>query len=324
MKEDLDSLCQIHIKLILNFSGDFCFAVYLKLSKDKVVKLSHHEENAKETLKRYHLKKNVNHVFISKKDYKTFMELTKNGLTSKFFDPTTTEEEKIDLLDKGHEMLKTSLNTIGISKESIEMAEVITKQSIKLVNRTPNLFRFLKQFEETCSEEYLRSIMVGYTTVCMIDTFEWKSDAIKEKASLAATLCDITLESKHFEELRIYEESNNEVKVKLLSQHVFDHPTKIIEMLTDENAPWIAKETLTIIEQHHELPFGGGFPSGINHSRISLLSAIFIVAYKFIFLLNQYKFDFKKTAYIFAQLEKEYGKGTGRKAIDALRKMLGM
>ncbi len=322
MKED--ELCRVDITLALRFEKDFVYDVYLRLSKDKVVKIGKQGDNVIDLLRKYHEKKDVQDIYISRDDFKHFSLVMKEGMKARFFNPETTEEEQVELLDKGHQVVKESLNKFGVSKENIEMAEEISRTSMKTINRTPNLFRFLKQFESTCSKEYLRSVLVGYTTICMIDTFEWKSDAIKEKASLAAMLCDITLEPRDFEDIRAYEGRTHEQSKETLSKRVLMHPQKVMSLLSEENAPWVSKETLTMIEQHHERPDGSGFPLGISHQRIPLLSALFMVAFRFVNLLFEYEFDFQRCNEIFAILHKEYGKANGRKAIDALATMLGI
>ncbi|MGZ3721118.1 MAG: HD domain-containing phosphohydrolase, partial [Bdellovibrionota bacterium] len=73
-----------------------------------------------------------------------------------------------------------------------------------------------------------------------------------------------------------------------------------------------------IIAQHHELPNGRGFPLGINHTKISPLASLFIVAHAITEELfeKQEEFNLKEAV---ARLEKIYTQGYFRRVIAALK-----
>lgn len=310
---------KVAITLIEKFGADFKFDAYLKLSETKYIKISQNDDHAFDQILHFHYTKNIEYIYVRPDIYHKFMQMTKKGLTNKFFNPDTTMEEKINLLDKGHEMMKDSFENFGVNKETIEMAQEIANNSVKMIHRTPNLFTFLKNFQSKCSHEFMMNVMVGYTSTCMIDTFEWKSDAIKEKANVAAIIRDIVLTAEEFATMS--EVGGNPANLPL---SIIEHPTKVAAMLSSESKQWVSKETLAIIEQHHENSNGTGYPKGVDHKRISLLTAIHIVSSRFIELMFEYKFDFKNAKTIIDTLYKEYNKGNFVKAVNSLCHMLGM
>lgn len=318
-KKDPKNYCKVAISLIEKFGRNFQYDAFLKLSETKMVRISSDDEHALDQILYYYYKKGVEYIYVTPSDYTHFIQMTKAGLSNKFFNPETTVEEKVDILDKGHQMLKESFTHLGVNDDAIEMAQEIADNSVKLIHRTPNLFTFLKNFQSKCSSEFMINIMIGYTSTCMIDTFEWKSDAIKEKANVAALIRDITLTPEDFK--LMLEAHNDPANLPL---HIIEHPTKVAGMLSTESKQWVSKETISIIEQHHEKPDGTGYPKGHDHKRISLLSAIHIVASRFIELMFENQFDYKKAKFIIDTLHLEYSKGTFLKATKALCQMLGI
>lgn len=123
-----------------------------------------------------------------------------------------------------------------------------------------------------------RSLLIMYTFEAIIKGMGWDSELTRKKLGLTALLHDIYL--------------INDSLIKIESADTND-----LDMFTDEEiksfnnhqamAANIAKyfsghsDTEFIIYQHHELPNGEGLPEGLNSSRITTVSAIFIIAHKF-------------------------------------------
>lgn len=320
MKLNPDDFCKLPIKILLKYGDLFSYDAFLKLSESKIVQVSYGSENPLETIIKYHKEKNVQDIYVTKSDYEKFMESTKEDLGNNFFSEDSSFEEKVDILDKGQEMVKESFSKLGVSEEAVELAHNVSKNTLKAICRTPNLFNFVQQFKDKCNDEFIRSALVGYTTTCMINTFDWKSWNIQEKTSMAATLCDILLDKSDFEEL-----SKHRDNPKKLSNKIYNHPVETVKMLTTgEDTSWISHDTLTIIEQHHERPDGSGFPQGINYRRVTLLTAIFIIAFDFIELMLENNFDFQKSNEIITTLANRYYEGNYLKAMQALNTMLGI
>lgn len=129
---------------------------------------------------------------------------------------------------------------------------------------------------------------------------------------MASLLCDLLLEKDDFILLRQWEKEGGQ-----LPDHIRFHPSELAERLRVKR-DLIPTETITIIEQHHELPDGKGFPAGVNASRINQLSAIFIVSQRFIEELFEEKFDYDKRFDITSRLAKRFNAKTFEKAMDAL------
>lgn len=312
------TFCRIPVKLIIKLGENFQYDAFLKLSDSKIVKISHHDEPIKDAIVRYHVSKGVEDIFVTKEDYTQILESFKKLFSNKLFDPESTIQEKSDLLEKSYTMIKDSLIGIGIDEQSIEMAKKISEGTTRLVKESNNVFNLLKNFSTSCPEEFKKSLIIGYLCSGIIDTFDWGSDSIKEKCSLSAMLCDILLSPQEIETIQKLSKT-----LPLSPPHksrIGSHPLKIVQSLKVQS--WISKETLSMIEQHHEEPDGLGFPLGLAHNRISQLSAIFIVACRFADILFEKKFDFKQKESMLLELKAKYNIGVFKRAYVALDEML--
>ena len=85
----------------------------------------------------------------------------------------------------------------------------------------------------------------------------------------------------------------------------------------------IPPEIITIIEQHHELPDGKGFPLGITGGRFNSLSCIFIVSQQFVERLHAANFDFDQRLRIITEIQRKYESKNFDKALEGLVKVVG-
>lgn len=312
------AFCRIPIKLIVKFTDNFPHDVYLKLSDTKIVKISHQNEPIKNAIVRYHKVKGVQDIYVTKKDYLKILTDLKEKFKDKLFSPYITEKERMELLDKSYAMIKDSMISIGMSEPVIELSKKISQSCVRILNESRNIFGLLKKFRGSCDEGFIRCIVIGYFCSGIMDNFDWKTESIKEKCALAAILCDILLTAPQAKDIEIKSATlplTVDTKNKITS-----HVKNTITALSVEK--WISKESLTMIEQHHEEQDGSGLPYGVNHTNITQLSAIFIVSLRFTELLFQKSFDFKIKDEMLAQIRSKYNQGVFKKAIISLNALL--
>ena len=313
------TFCKIPANLILHYGKKIPFDVFLKLSDTKVVKIGHKTDDIIGTFNKYQ-KKGVAAIYASKKDYLNFLEQIKDDLQSDKFFSAAPKEQQVQILSDTYESIKESFQKIGINATSIELAQECVDKAVIIIQEHPSVYNFFKKFKNDCNHEFLKSVMVSYTSTCMLDHFNWHSKAIKEKASLAAILRDILLTKQDFDELMEFSTNGDPAS---LSQTIVDHPIKTAEFLSKGNYnKWIAPEVLTIIEQHHELPNGTGFPRKINHLRITPLASVHIVASHFIHQSMLEDFKAESKAKVLYNVEQKLAHGDFKKTINALYKTL--
>lgn len=316
------SYCKIPVKLLLKYNKSFPFDIFIKISVDKIIKISKENDEVTDLLKKYE-SKGIEEVYINKMEFALFLKQLKENFTNKFFGAgkPKTIDETLQLVEQGHAVVKEGFAKLGVHENVVEMAKEVTKQSVEMMKKVPNILEFYTQYKEKCAPAFMRGMLVGYTSSVMIEHFTWQSSVVKQKAVMAAQLCDLSLNIDEYQELLMWEKG--EVETKKLEPNIFNHPTIVADMLSVESggANLIAPEVINIIKQHHERPDGSGFPKGFSHAKITLLAAINIVAASFIELMIEHNFNLEKKDRILNMIQLKYNKGNFKKASEALQAM---
>ncbi len=316
------SYCKIPIKLLVKYNKKFPFDVYIRLSVDKIIKISKENDEITDMLLKYE-SKGVQEVYVNKMEFAIFLKNLKESFTNKFFGPgkPKTVDEALELVEQGHSVVREGFAKLGVHESVVDMAKEVTRQSMELMKKVPNILEFYTTYKEKCAPAFMRGMLVGYTSSAMIEHFSWQSSVVKQKAVMAAQLCDLSLSLDEYQELLMWE--RGEVETKKLDPNIFNHPLIVADMLAVESggANLIAPEVINIIKQHHERPDGTGFPKGFSHAKITLLAAINIVAASFIELMIENHFNLEKKDRILSMIQLKYNKGNFKKACEALMAM---
>ena len=318
MAELSEMYCRIPVPIIKKYAKQIPFDLFIRLSDSKIIKISNSQEEGFDMLNKY---QDITDIFGKKEQYKNFIKTIKEDLSSCFSDPKTTIEEQMELLGASHQLVRESFKKLGVSEAALDLAKVVSDESLYVIKEYKNVASDLfVKFCNTSGYEYTKTLLIGFIASCILDGINWSSPAIKRKVNFAIMLRDITLTKEEFLKL---EEAEISGKYNDLSKSILDHPTKINDMLSDKKwGGWITQEVLTIIKQHHENPNGAGFPCKTTNTSISPLSAIEIIADKFVTMLIKGKFDPAIKGTLVAKLNELYPYSNFKKAIIALAQAL--
>lgn len=310
-------LVKIQISHLIKFADSFKgIEVHLPMN-GKFVKFNYSEDQFIDILRKLQ-QKEVTEVWVLPSDCKKILDEIKESMSAKtFYDPKTSDEKRVESIDNSMKLVKNVINQLGVDTETVVLLKTINTRAMSLLNESPSIFSFVKRFKKNCSEEFLRSMLTSYVMSLMIDKFAWKSDLVKEKGALASLLCDVMLDKDDFNILRSWNKPFEELPDRIRS-----HPVTVSDKLRIKRNV-IPAETITIIEQHHELPNGKGYPNGIGSNRFNQLSCIFIVSQQFIEALFDVNFDFEKRLEIINRLQRKYDSKAFEKALDSLVDVVG-
>lgn len=312
MENAEEKLVRVPITQMVKFADTFAGAeIHLSVG-GKFVRMNYATDEFLDILRKLQ-QKEVEQVYIRQSEVKKIMQEIQESLSARqFYDPKTVEEERVENLDNAMKTVKNVINQLGVDSDTVTLLRLVNVRAMNILSESPSLYAFIKRFKKNCSDEFLRAMLTSYVVALVIDKFPWRSDSVKEKGAMASLLCDMMLEKEDFEALRKYEKEGGS-----LPDHIRTHPTDLAEKLRLKR-DLIPPETITIIEQHHELPDGKGFPNGIVATRINQLSAIFIIGQHFIEELFDANFDYEKRFDITAKLAKRFSAKSFEKAMDAL------
>ena len=316
---DLNEIyCRIPIPIIKKYSKQIPFDLFIRLSDSKIIKISNSQEEGFGMLNKY---QDITDIFGKKEQYRNFIKTIKDDLSICFSDPKTTSIEQMELLGASHQLVRESFKKIGVSESALDLAKSASDQALHVIKEYKSIAAdFFIKFCNTSGYEYTKAVLISYMASCILDGFDWSSDAIKRKVSFAIMLRDISLTTEDFSKLEVYEASGNQGS---LSKDILGHPNNISNLLNNVKwGGWVSQDVLTIIKQHHENPNGTGFPNKTTNTNIIQLSAIEIIADKFVTMLIKEKFDPAIKCTILSKLTELYPYANFKKAIAALSKAL--
>lgn len=314
---DPSTLVKVKITQLIKFAQSFAGIEVHVLVSGKYIRMNYANDQFIDILRRLQ-QKDVEEVFIGQEDCKKVLTEIQNSISSKsFYDPKTTDEQRMERAENSVDVVKNLILQMGVDKQTVEILKTVNQKTIGMLNESPSIYMFITRFKKNCSEEFLGAVLTGYLTSMVIDKFPWKSSPVKEKAALASMLCDITLKKEDFADLREHLATGAP-----LPEHILSHPQEVARLLSQKKDV-IPSETITIIEQHHELPDGTGFPGAIELHRFNQLSTIFIVCQRFTDQLFHTNFDYNKRHDIIKDLQMIYKGRTFDKAMNALISVVG-
>lgn len=310
---DTGLLVKMEITYLIKFADKFVGIEVHLLVSGKYVKLNYSKDLFVDILRKLQ-QKDVQVVYIKEADCNRLVEQIGQSMSSStFYDPKTMQEQRVEAVNAAMEVVKSVITQLGVEPETVKLLKTINTRAMTLLSESPSIFGFIKQFKKNCSEEFLLSILTNYIMSLMIDQFPWRSEMVKEKGALASMMCDMILTKQDFQILRDWQKNGGELPEKIRR-----HPADIADALK-RNRVLIPIETITIIEQHHELPDGKGYPYGINANRFNQLSTIFIVSQQFTERLHEAEYNYEKRGEIISKIRSIYGSSKMfEKAIDAL------
>ncbi len=310
-------LVKVAITTLIKFSDKFAGIEVHVAVGGKYVKLNYPTDTFIEILRKLQ-QKEVEEVYIYQSDCKILVDTAQKAMSAQtFYDPATVNEQRVESMSASFEVVKSVIGQLGVEVETLKLIKTINTRAMSVMSESPSIFAFIKNFKKNCTEEFLLAVLTNYVMALVIDKFPWKSDQVKEKGALASYMCDMMLNSEDFSTLRKWEVEGGELPEKIKK-----HPSETAENLK-KTRNLVPSETITIIEQHHELPSGKGFPFGITGSRFNQLSTIFIISQQFTHLLHKHQYDYEKRFDIIVQLKDIYGESkTFEKTLDALMQVV--
>ena len=222
-----ENLIKVKITHLIKFSSSFAGVEIHLLINNKFIKMNYANEQFIDILRKLQ-QKEVEEVYVQSEDCKKILDEIQSNMSSKtFYDPKSTDEHRMQAAESSVEVVKGLMTQMKIDKQTVEILKSANKKTQQLVEESPSIFLFMKKFKESCSEEFLRSVLTSYVTSMVIDKFPWKSTPVKEKAALASMLCDITLQKDDFVILRNYEKNGGD-----LPEHIKNHPKEVSNLLS--------------------------------------------------------------------------------------------
>jgi hypothetical protein len=271
------------INVAIKYADKITSGFFVPLSEAKRVRIHPEDDDIKTKMEGYK-EKGLESILLAEADYYEFVKKIKHGLIGHFLndhdDPRQLDIEQMLAL------VKRVTIYIGLAPTNVELAEEVVRSVFSKIKTVSIITEPLREFQRNNQNEFLKSLMVCYTSIGLIDAINWTSPGIKEKIAHVCLFSDLTLSAEDYTEMLLADNDHTKFSKKILN-----HPIDAANLVgRTRNA--VSNEAITAIRQHHELPDGTGYPKKIKGLTINNLSAVQIVARMFINSLVETNFAY--------------------------------
>lgn len=319
-KDDL--FCRVRLDTLLLAGSTFYFDVYVRLSDAKYVKVIKHGDPFDSEKYAHFAGKGLQHLYVPKENFLEYMRSMAASLTSSIEgDPGSfTLENAIDTSTKVHEAVQSSMTMFGITPEAQQVIKLTIDLATTSIQKNPRLKDLLKSLTKN-QESYVawHSVALCYLACKISSVMSWDSQNTHYKLSISALLHDIAIKNPEWAKAKNIDDLK---KMGLSEQDIADylkHPLMASDL--SKQMKDYPGDVEYIIAQHHELPDGSGFPHHLNHTKISPLSSLFIVAHDLCHHLYDEGDKFELSKFLI-EFDKKYPLGYFRKIRSALEKVM--
>lgn len=319
--EEAPEYVPVRIPLLLRL-GQIDFDLFMRLSKKKYIKVINSGDIFLESDAKRFLNKKLTHLYISAADAEIYLKSFEKDLTLIMSTEEFSEEEQLEVSFDSIEAIERLASVMGWTPEVIETAKKSVRMAIKSITKEQTIIKLLKKKFSNHSSEYSKHVTMLSMLSCLFSHhLGWVSEATQMKLAMAALLHDVTLDEEYYSDINRWNQRAVNLADKSPETIKYrNHPIESANLvLTMKNLP---PDVDQIIVQHHELKDGSGFPRGISYTRISPLTALFIITEDFVnFLENIEPLEEAIHSYISSR-EDVYTSGSFKKIFNGIRDSL--
>jgi response regulator RpfG family c-di-GMP phosphodiesterase len=255
--------------------------LFVRLSDDKYVKVTHEESTFGTEEHQRFIKKDLEFLYIEAKNLAQFLgEYQTEVLTTDSWNEVSFDEAQ-KVLKLNTEVMRKCHSLLNWQPEILKTAQEGTQKALLLLSKGGSLPQLLLKFQKIEKFGFADKCTLMNLIATQISHHLNISAIDKIKLNFAVMLHDTLLMDSTYDQKKKYVEAirRKEHTQKKEILEVFDHPTLTAEFTRGLSV--CPPGTDILIQQHHEWPDGSGFPKGLSCSQIDKLAAIIIVAEDF-------------------------------------------
>ncbi len=292
------------------------FDCFIELTRTKFIKAfgkdvpysqSAIQDLAKRNIKLLYLKKDEHLKFLENSIKKIMLNLSRD----------LPKKKMIESQISGALVLQQFVKEIGVNEQVIELADQIISTVHESSQEILNFAEFITNFPFVHRDLAERAILSFYLCEAMCKGLGWSSDLSRKKLGLASLVHDTHLEQEEMLRMSSFDHPDMELYKEEEQDKYREHPAKAAKVANFFSG---YSDTEFIIEQHHELPDGSGFPSGLNSSRITTVSCVFIISHYFVNQISVSKMNSSSVVRIINEMKAPFNVGNFKDPMQILAK----
>jgi len=235
---------------------------YIRLGKNKFVKILHEGESFDSSRLAKYRDADLDYLYFKTTDRLTYINFTNELLKKIIGKKSTTIEKKVKFTQSVVDKYLEQVFSSGLRPSLVDEGKKVCENMYHLIEREPELNKFMKTYEEFNSMAYGHLFLVSFFSIITCKNMDWASSRTIEVVALGGLLHDIgklklppSMRDKRPAQM-------NDDERKLYESH----PKLGATMLN--NFPSIPESVKQIVYQHHEWADGKGFPNNLNSIKI--------------------------------------------------------
>ena len=250
----------------------------LSASNQYELKLKEYEDFSENLINNY-IENGVQSLYVKKQDRLKFVTNVTQEILAQINLEELDDNEQIKATESNHELLRKKLARVGITEETVQLAQKNLKSIMNTGKKFPRIKKLLAKLMANKGSYVFKHIQIlTFIGTQMLDHIDWGNDEQKEKFAFIAYFHDILLETDQQAIIRSNEELKSSNLTKEEKDLVNTHAQKSAELVS--KYPHAPMGVDTIIRQHHGVTHGLGF-SETYGANLSPLAVVFILAEEF-------------------------------------------
>jgi response regulator RpfG family c-di-GMP phosphodiesterase len=244
--------------------------LYIKLAGGKLLQIANKGNNDQNEIVAHYIDKGVDYIYLTEEDFSIFIDLAKTSIRKRV---EQKPEALFEIMGLTYSMSKDHLQSLRVSSLQIELVNESLRMVFQDISANSDLFDKLKEMFDVKNYMADHSFLVIYLASQILNKMGHSNPSLLKQVSYAAFFHDIALKDETMAMITHLNQVEDPQEKLIISKHM-EVAAKLLEDL-----PGINHDAHNMIMEHHELPDGSGFPLGMDGSRISKMSAIFIVSH---------------------------------------------
>lgn len=261
--------------------------VYIRIKKGpneyQFVKRIHSKDVFDKTIIQKYEDQGLKEFFISKDYIQYFTTFVTSNLIKKLERDDLSLEERIMTTANGHDIVRDSINMMGLETSTIDLSDASVDSMIKSVKDSPQVASLLKfLFSNKISYAYQHSHLLALLCHYILSKQSWYKPEHLEVLSFVSFFSDITLKSHQQMQISSMEDLAKSNLTSDEKNQVINHARDAVDII--KKHPGATEYIQTVLLQSHGALDGVGLEENPSED-LHPLSRIFIVADTFVKIL---------------------------------------
>jgi putative nucleotidyltransferase with HDIG domain len=242
--------------------SQFTFPIYLKLNKEKFVKIANKGEDILYPQIERFIEKGVTSLYLKSCDYINFINRTNELKNIILKNDQISQQKKIEFTKKVLDIITQYEYQTILSKELFNYSYETLENIIILLSSSSNTYRILNHLSTNSPSLYAHCVATSLISIALCKKNGWHKQSTILSISTAALFHDIGKASWPND---LHHISSAKMTNEQLELHK-DHVDKGVEILKKNG---IENQVITqVIQEHHEQCDGKGFPNSLAKNQI--------------------------------------------------------